>query len=70
MDAIRTSGLKLGVDPLGGAAVRYWESIKDMYGLDLAIVNPRVVPFAFVTVDHDGKIRMDCSSQYGRAYKH
>jgi phosphoglucomutase len=68
MDAIRTSGLKLGVDPLGGAAVHYWEPIKDMYGLDLVIANPRVDPrFAFMTVDHDGKIRMDCSSQYAMA---
>jgi phosphoglucomutase len=68
MDAIRTSGLKLGVDPLGGAAVHYWEPIRDIYGLDLVIVNPRVDPtFAFMTVDHDGKIRMDCSSQYAMA---
>jgi phosphoglucomutase len=63
MRAIRASGLKLGVDPLGGAAVHYWEPIKDIYGLDLAVVNPNVDPaFGFMTVDHDGKIRMDCSS--------
>jgi phosphoglucomutase len=68
MEAIRASGLKLGVDPLGGAAVHYWEPIKNIYGLDLVIVNPRVDPtFAFMTVDHDGKIRMDCSSQYAMA---
>ena len=68
MDAIRASGLKLGVDPLGGAAVHYWEPIRNTYGLDLVIVNPRVDPtFGFMTVDHDGKIRMDCSSQYAMA---
>jgi phosphoglucomutase len=68
MDAIRSSGLKLGVDPLGGAGVHYWEPIKDTYGLDLTIVNPCVDPtFGFMTLDHDGKIRMDCSSQYAMA---
>ena len=68
MNAIRASGLKLGVDPLGGAGVHYWEPIKNTYGLDLTIVNPHVDPtFAFMTVDHDGKIRMDCSSQYAMA---
>ncbi|MBV8361962.1 MAG: alpha-D-glucose phosphate-specific phosphoglucomutase [Deltaproteobacteria bacterium] len=68
MEAIRASGLKLGVDPLGGAAVHYWEPIRDLYGLDLAIVNPRVDPaFGFMTIDHDGKIRMDCSSPYAMA---
>jgi len=68
MEAVRASGLKLGVDPLGGAAVHYWEPIRDLYGLDLVIVNPRIDPtFGFMTVDHDGKIRMDCSSPYAMA---
>jgi phosphoglucomutase len=63
MDAIRAAGLKLAVDPLGGAAVHYWEPINAVYGLDIAVVNPRVDPtFSFMTVDHDGRIRMDCSS--------
>jgi phosphoglucomutase len=65
MEAIRNAGLKLAVDPLGGAAVRYWEPINSLYGLDITVVNPVVDPtFAFMTVDHDGKIRMDCSSPY------
>jgi phosphoglucomutase len=68
MEAIRTGGVRLGVEPLGGAAVHYWEAIRDIYGLDLVIVNPRVDPtFGFMTVDHDGKIRMDCSSPYAMA---
>jgi phosphoglucomutase len=68
MDAIRAAGLKLGVDPLGGAAVHYWEPIKEIYGLDITVVNPKVDPtFSFMTVDHDGKIRMDCSSPYAMA---
>jgi phosphoglucomutase len=68
MDAIRAAGLKLGVDPLGGAAVHYWEPIKDIYHLDITVVNPKVDPtFSFMTVDHDGKIRMDCSSPYAMA---
>ncbi len=68
MGAIRAAGLKLGVDPLGGASVHYWEPIKDIYGLDITVVNPVVDPrFAFMTVDHDGKIRMDCSSPYAMA---
>ena len=68
MDAIRAAGLKLAVDPLGGAAVHYWEPINEMYKLDIAIVNPKVDPtFSFMTVDHDGKIRMDCSSPYAMA---
>jgi phosphoglucomutase len=66
--AIRASGLRLGVDPLGGAAVHYWQPIKDTYGIDLVVANPRVDPtFGFMTVDHDGKIRMDCSSPYAMA---
>jgi phosphoglucomutase len=68
MDAIRAAGLKLAVDPLGGAAVHYWEPINAVYKLDIAIVNPKVDPtFSFMTVDHDGKIRMDCSSPYAMA---
>src|SRR5271163_3251148 len=68
MDAIRGAGLKLAVDPLGGAAVHYWEPINRIYGLDIAVVNPRVDPtFSFMTVDHDGAIRMDCSSPYAMA---
>ncbi|MDB5308316.1 MAG: Phosphoglucomutase [Gemmataceae bacterium] len=68
MDAIRAAGVKIGVDPLGGAAVHYWEPIRDTYGLDLTVTNPVVDPtFRFMTVDHDGKIRMDCSSPYAMA---
>jgi len=63
MDAIRSADVKVGVDPLGGASVNYWQPIKERYGLNLTVVNPRVDPtFSFMTVDHDGKIRMDCSS--------
>jgi phosphoglucomutase len=68
MDAIRAAGLKLGVDPLGGAARPYWEPINAVYGLDISVVNPVIDPtFSFMTVDHDGKIRMDCSSPYAMA---
>jgi phosphoglucomutase len=68
MDAIRAAGLKLAVDPLGGAAVHYWEPINAIYGLNITVVNPKVDPtFSFMTVDHDGKIRMDCSSPYAMA---
>jgi len=68
MDAIRAARLKLAVDPLGGAAVHYWEPINRVYGLDIEVVNPQVDPtFSFMTVDHDGKIRMDCSSPYAMA---
>ena len=68
MDAIRGAGLKLAVDPLGGAAVHYWEPINAIYKLDIAVVNPQVDPtFSFMTVDHDGVIRMDCSSAYAMA---
>jgi len=68
MDAIRAAGLRLAVDPLGGAAVHYWAPISAVYGVDITVVNPRVDPtFAFMTVDHDGKIRMDCSSPYAMA---
>jgi phosphoglucomutase len=68
MEAIRGAGLKLGVDPLGGAALPYWEPINSIYKLDIQIVNPKLDPtFSFMTVDHDGKIRMDCSSPYAMA---
>lgn len=68
MQAIRGSGLKLGVDPLGGAALYCWAPINERYGLDIEVVNTEVDPrFAFMTLDHDGKIRMDCSSPYAMA---
>jgi len=68
MEAIGDAGLKLAVDPLGGAAVHYWEPINALYKLDIDVVNPRVDPtFSFMTVDHDGQIRMDCSSPYAMA---
>jgi len=67
-DAIRGAQLKLGVDPLGGAARPYWEPINSVYGLNINIVNPVIDPtFSFMTVDHDGVIRMDCSSPYAMA---
>ncbi|WP_127843054.1 phosphoglucomutase (alpha-D-glucose-1,6-bisphosphate-dependent) [Actinomyces wuliandei] len=63
MDAIREAGVRIGADPLGGAAVDYWGAIGERYGLDLTVVNPRVDPaWSFMTLDWDGKIRMDCSS--------
>jgi phosphoglucomutase len=63
MDAIRGSSLHIGADPLGGASVAYWAEIADSYGLDLTVVNPNVdATFRFMTLDWDGKIRMDCSS--------
>jgi phosphoglucomutase len=68
MEAIRKANLRIGVDPLGGAAVAYWQPIAERYGLNIEVVNPRVDPaFAFMTLDHDGKIRMDCSSPYAMA---
>jgi phosphoglucomutase len=68
MDAIRGAGLRLGADPLGGASLAYWEPIAAEYGLQLAVVNPHLdSSFAFMTVDHDGQIRMDCSSPYAMA---
>ncbi len=68
MEIIREAGPVLGVDPLGGAAVHYWEPINRVYKLNIAVVNPTVDPtFSFMTVDHDGKIRMDCSSPYAMA---
>jgi len=68
MEAIRTAGLKLGVDPLGGASLPYWEPINSIYKLNITVVNRKLDPtFSFMTVDHDGKIRMDCSSPYAMA---
>ena len=68
MDAIRAAHLKLGADPLGGASLPYWEPINSMYGLEIDVVNKKIDPtFSFMTVDHDGKIRMDCSSPYAMA---
>jgi phosphoglucomutase len=68
MEAIRRAKLKLGVDPLGGAAGGYWAIVNEVYGLDIEVVNAAVDPtFSFMTVDHDGKIRMDCSSPYAMA---
>ena len=65
LDAVRGAGLRLGVDPMGGAAVRYWGPIAERYRLDLTVVNDRIDPtFSFMTVDGDGKIRMDCSSPH------
>ncbi|GLI26966.1 phosphoglucomutase, alpha-D-glucose phosphate-specific [Agromyces rhizosphaerae] len=63
VDAIRESGIRIGADPLGGASVHYWEAIAEQYGLDLTVVNPRVdATWSFMTLDWDGKIRMDPSS--------
>jgi phosphoglucomutase len=63
LDAVRSAGVRIGADPLGGASVAYWGAIGDRYGLDLTVVNPDVDPtFRFMTLDWDGKIRMDCSS--------
>jgi phosphoglucomutase len=68
IDAIRDARLRLGVDPLGGAALRYWEPINSTYGLDITVVNPTIDPtFSFMPLDHDGRIRMDCSSPYAMA---
>jgi phosphoglucomutase len=68
LDAVRGAGLSLGVDPLGGASVDYWAPIADRYGLSLDVVNPVVDPtFGFMSVDRDGRIRMDCSSPWAMA---
>ncbi len=68
LEAVRAAGIKLGVDPLGGASLPYWEPIQSLYKLDLTNVNPKLDPtFSFMSVDHDGKIRMDCSSPYAMA---
>ena len=63
LDAIRDAGVRIGADPMGGAAVDYWGAIAEHYNLDLTVVNPEVDPtWRFMTLDWDGKIRMDCSS--------
>lgn len=68
MEAIRRAGLRIGVDPMGGAGVAYWDPIARTYDLNIEVVNPDTDPrFAFMTVDKDGKIRMDCSSPYAMA---
>jgi len=68
LESIRSAGLKIGIDPLGGASAAYWRPIADRFGIDITIVNPKIDPtFAFMTVDHDGKIRMDCSSPWAMA---
>ncbi|MBW0119630.1 phosphoglucomutase (alpha-D-glucose-1,6-bisphosphate-dependent), partial [Pseudonocardia abyssalis] len=68
LDAIRAAGVRIGADPLGGASVAYWGAIAERHRLDLTVVNPDVDPqFGFMTLDWDGKIRMDCSSPYAMA---
>jgi phosphoglucomutase len=68
LDAVRESGVRIGADPLGGAAVEYWGAIGERYGLDLTVVNPQVDPrWSFMPLDWDGKIRMDCSSPHAMA---
>ena len=68
MGAIAGSGVRIGVDPQGGAGIGYWDPIAEHYGLDIEVVNREVDPtFRFMTVDRDGKIRMDCSSRYAMA---
>jgi phosphoglucomutase len=68
MDTIRAANLRIGVDPLGGSSIAYWEPISRLYGLNMTIVNKTIDPtFSFMPVDHDGKIRMDCSSPYAMA---
>jgi phosphoglucomutase len=68
LDAVRAAGVRIGADPLGGASVAYWGEIADRFGLDLTVVNPVVDPaFRFMTLDWDGRIRMDCSSPYAMA---
>lgn len=68
LEAIRAARVRIGVDPMGGAALHYWAPLGDLYGLEITVVNPRLDPgFAFMRVDHDGKIRMDCSSPYAMA---
>jgi phosphoglucomutase len=68
LEAIRSAGVKIGVDPLGGASLGYWKPLAERYGLEITVVNPDLdATFAFMTVDHDGKIRMDCSSPFAMA---
>jgi phosphoglucomutase len=65
MDVIRSAGVRIGVDALGGASVNYWLPLRELYGIDLTLLNQKVDPtFGFMTLDHDGKIRMDCSSRW------
>lgn len=68
LEAVAAAGVRIGVDPMGGAATGYWDVIAETYGLDINVVNPAIDPtFSFMTVDHDGKIRMDCSSPFAMA---
>jgi phosphoglucomutase len=68
MDALKASGLRIGIDPLGGASAGYWAVVAEMFGLNITVVNTRIDPtFSFMTLDHDGKIRMDCSSPFAMA---
>jgi phosphoglucomutase len=68
LEAIRAARIQFAVDPLGGSSLPYWEPINSVYGLDVVVTNPAIDPtFSFMTVDHDGKIRMDCSSPYAMA---
>ncbi len=68
MESIRSAGIKFGVDPMGGSTVAFWEPVAELYGLDIEVVNPAIDPtFGFMTVDKDGKIRMDCSSPFAMA---
>src|SRR5690606_2700124 len=68
LDAVRSAGLRIGADPMGGAGIGYWAPIAEAYDLQIDVVNPRVDPsFSFMTLDWDGKIRMDCSSHYAMA---
>ncbi len=68
VEAIRSAGLRLGADPLGGSSLGYWAAIHSEHGIDVTVVNPKLDPtFSFMPLDHDGKIRMDCSSPYAMA---
>lgn len=68
LEKVSQSGIRIGVDPMGGAAIAYWDAIAEMYRLNLNVVNRAIDPaFSFMTLDHDGKIRMDCSSPYAMA---
>ena len=68
LELIKSSGVKIGADPMGGASVEYWGEIAEAYGLDLTVINPLVdYQFGFMTLDWDGNIRMDCSSEYSMA---
>jgi phosphoglucomutase len=68
LDAVKSAGVRIGVDPMGGAGVAYWDVVRERYGLDLTVVNETVDPtFRFMTLDWDGRIRMDCSSPHAMA---